>query len=878
MKARGKINPPKWARRFFEWYCGPEVAEDLTGDMDELFHQNLQTMSTRKARLKYVLQIIVLIFSSGIRTRKRNFNERNTTSYHSWAMYQSYSKIAFRSLSKQKVFALINVICLSVGMSIGLLALAAFVDVLEVDNYQTHGNRIYRITTDVDDTSNKRTYASSSSPLAERLKQEATGIEEIVQIENEFYPEVIQGPTVSVPLSGYYATSNFLKVFTFPLIEGNSKNALEKPFSVVITQSASEKLFRKASPLGKMLEVKGLGNFEITGLVTDYKRSHLNFDIVASYSTLAILEQQGKIEPSLETWGPLTSHYTYLLLNGNKKPADLLPVLKRIEKEKFIKPTEGVTYGFQALTDIPMSEVSNEIGTTWGYLPLVIFFALALLVLLPACFNYTNIAIARAMKRAKEIGLRKVSGGESRHIFMQMVMETIIISVISLTGAMFIFQVIRAEFVDMIVDGSKTFDLEITPATFIVFVLFAILTGFIAGVFPATYFAKLNPIETLRNSSQSGKISKVSIRKGLIVAQFTLSMVFILGVAIIAKQYQYALNYDLGFTKENILNITLKGADEKILRTELAAIPEVSSVSMSSSIPGNWAASPVWVRVPEKHDTLEVYQMFVDQHYIRNMEMELIAGSTFPQEASAYEEYIIVNETFLEKFNLGSPHDALDKSFIVEGDKELRIRGVIKDFNYSRLQEKISSFFFRYAPDKFQIANVKLKSDDIHATLSKVETSWNKISDQKFEAYFLDDQLQQSLVSFVSMIKIFGFMGLLAITISALGLLAVVISAAETRIREMGIRKIMGATVLNLAMSLSKGFVKLIAIAVLISTPLTYLLFDQVFLRIHYYRANIGFTEIGLSILFLFFLVCLIIGSQTLKVARVNPVETLRSE
>jgi putative ABC transport system permease protein len=852
-----KITPPTWVKRFFEWYCGPEVAEDLTGDMDELFYRNLSKMSPLNARIKYIFQTLALLFSYAIRNRKRKFSDRNTTSYHSWAMYQSYSKIAFRSLAKQKVFSVINVICLSVGMSIGLLALAALVDVMEVDNFQTYGDRIYRITTDLDDTNEKRTYASSSAPLAERIKQEATGIQEIVQIEKKFFPEVMQGPTVSIPLSGYYATPNFFKVFTFPLIEGNAENALEKPFSVVISQSAAEKLFRNASPLGKILEVKGFGNFEITGVVKEYERSHFYFDILASFSTMAILERQGKIEPSLQHWGPHTNHYTYVLLHEDKKPEELHSLLKRIEKDQFTKPAEHVTYGLQQLNDIPMSELSNEIGTSWGYGPLIVFFSLALLVLLPACFNYTNIAIARALKRSKEIGLRKVSGGESRHIFMQMVMETMIISVISLTGAVFIFRAIRAEFVDMIVDGSRTFGLEITPVTFILFVLFAIFTGFIAGVFPATYFAKLNPIETLRNSTQSGKLSKVSIRKGLIVAQFALSMVFILGVAIIVKQYRHALNYDLGFTKENILNISLQGADEKILRTGLSSIPEISSVSMSSSVPGNWAVSQAWVRIPEKQDTLEVYQMFIDQHYIQNMEMKLIAGSTFPLNASAHEEYIIVNETFLKKFSLGTPHDALDKSFVVDKEKELRILGVVKDFNYSPLQEEISSFFFRYAPDKFQIANVKVKSDDIQV---------------------LDDQLEDSLVSFVSMIKIFGFMGLLAITISALGLLAVVISAAESRLREMGIRKIMGATAMNLAVSLSTGFFKLIGLAVLIATPVTYLLFDQLLLSIFYYRATIGVMEIGLSILFLFFLVCLIIGSQTLKVAKVNPVETLRSE
>lgn len=878
MKSPKRTKPPKWPRLFFEWFCNPLAAEDLIGDVDELFYQNLDKMSVFRARYKYTLQLFTLLFSYAVKNRKRKFNTANHSTYHAWAMYQSYSKLAFRNLAKQKAFSVINIVCLSVGMSVGLLALAAFTDVLEVDRYQANANRIYRITTTVDDTSNKRTFASSSQPLAERISLETAGIQEVVQLENTFSPEVKQGTNITLPLTGYYATPNFFDVFTFPLLEGNAHHALEKPFTVVITESTAEKLFRDISPLGKVIELNGLGDFEITGVVKTYARSHLYFEILASYSTLAALEQQGKRPRSLAAWGPVTKHYTYLMLHEGKEPVDFDPFFQKVAETQFTNPEERVQFSLQQLTDIPMTELYNEIGLSWGFAALAVFFSLALLVLLPACFNYTNISIARALKRGKEIGLRKVSGGTQRHIFLQMVLETIILAVISLAGAMIIFYFTRNEFINMVVDGTHAFDLEITPAVFALFLLFAIFTGFAAGVFPATYFSRLNPIETLRSATQSGKLSKISIRKGLIVGQFALSMVFILGVTITLKQYHYALNYDLGFRKENILTIPLKDANEKILRTELAAIPEINGIAMSSSIPGSWGASSVWVQQPNRpQDSLEVFQMFIDGYYLETMEMQLVAGNSFSSEAPGAGGYIIVNETFLKKFDIGSPHEALDKSFLVN-KKELRIGGVIRDFNHSPLQEQISSFFFRYDPAQFRVASVKLTSDNIPETLKKVEASWNKVSAQKFEAYFLDDQLQKTLVSFISILKIFGFLGILAITISALGLLAVVISAAETRTREMSIRKIMGASVSSLAITLSKGFFKLIVISVMIAVPFTYFLFDKLFLKIFYYRTSIGLIEIASSITLLFALVCLIIGSQTLKVARINPVETLKTE
>lgn len=880
MSQQQKTTPPAWPKRFFEWYCGPEIAEDLTGDMDELFYQNVKTKGRFKARFAYWLQALSLIFSYAVRKRKRFYKDKyGSDTYHSVAMYKSYAKIAFRSLAKQKTFSIINIICLSVGMSVGLLALAAFVDVMEVDKFQANADRIYRVTATVDDGSNIRTYATSPAPLAEKLRTDVAGIEAVAEVNRGFNPEIVQSANTSLPLQGYYVSENFFSVFSFPLAEGNAQHALDRPFSIVITQSAARKLFRYNQVVGKTLEVKGLGVFEITGVVADYPRSHFYFEALASYSTLAILEHQRKIEPSLEDWEPVSLHYTYALFTPGTSSEQLMPTLEKIKTTAYDKHAkQKVNFELQPMSGIPMSDLYREVGLSWGYVPLVIFFSLALLVLLPACFNYANIAIARALKRAKEIGLRKVSGGQSRHIFFQMVMETIILSVISLAGAMLLFHAIRSQFIGMIVDQERVFSLEITPLTFCAFLVFGIITGFVAGVFPASYFARLNPIQTLRNSSQSGKLSKISIRKGLIVAQFALSLVFILGVAIILKQYSYALHYDVGFKKENVLDIPLKGVDQKILQTELSKLPEVSTVSLSSSVPGNWEGSAAWVRSSAETDSMQVFQMFVDQHYIDNLQIKMLAGEGFPPDASAREAYVIVNETFLKKFDISTPYDALGRTFIVDDEKTLQVIGVVKDFNFMPLQEAIGSFFFRCDPAQFAFANVSLTSDDIPLSLARVESVWNKLSDQKFEARFLDDELEAALVSFRSMIKIFGFLGALAITISCLGLLAVVISAVESRTREMGIRKVFGATASNLAFALSSGFLKLIALAVAIATPLTWFLFDKVFLSIFYYRANIGFAEIGISIVLLFVLVIAIIGSQTVKVGRINPVETLKYE
>jgi ABC-type antimicrobial peptide transport system permease subunit len=867
-------HPPKWIKRFFEWYCSPEVAEDFLGDMDELFYQNLNLFSPAKAKRKYLFQSLALLFSYAVRQRKKNVKGA-PESYHSFAMYHSYSKIAFRSLAKQKIFAVINIICLAVGMSIGLIALAAWIDVLQVDNFHSKKENIYRVTTELDDQNDKRVFASSHMFVADKLKNEGAGVDDVVFLNKTFKSEIVLSPAVSIPIAnGYYVSPAFLRMFDFPLLTGSKATALAKPFSVLLSQEMAEKLYRDGQALGKIIEIKGLGEFEVTGVVATHSRSHFYFDAITSLETLATLEQQGKVERMMQSTEPRTSNYTYVLLNPEANTDGVQAVLNASAAhiEKSGKTKIGVRYELQQLNDIAMSDLNNEVGLSWGYVSLIVFFFLSILVLLPACFNYANISIARAMKRSKEIGLRKVSGGESKHIFIQMVMETIIISVIALGGSLLIFSAIKNQFLQMVVNGHRTFSLELTPLTLLVFLLFAILTGFVAGVLPASYFSKLNPIETLRNSSASGKISKISIRKGLIVVQFALSLFFILSVAIVVKQYRYALNYDLGFEKENILDIQLKGVDERLFRAELSKIKDVQRVSMSSSIAGNWGSSGTYLMINDGRDSLELYQMFVDEKYISNLEITMLAGAGF-QEGD--ENSVIVNEEFLTKNQIATPHDALGMSYECEG-KSVTITGVVANFNFMPLAERIHPFIFRNRVGAYNFANVKLQTNDIQRTISEIELAWNKLTEQKFEAQFLKHELDDSLTSYRSMVKIFGSLGLLAITISSLGLLAVVISSAESRMREMGIRKVFGASSSNLVMVMGSGFIKLIGIAIAIATPLTYFIFDSVFLKIFFYRAEIGLFELATGIGFLLGLVAIIIGSQTFRVARVNPVETLK--
>ncbi len=590
---------------------------------------------------------------------------------------------------------------------------------------------------------------------------------------------------------------------------------------------------------------------------------------------MTVLKERKQIQLDKNDWSDLTNHYTYVELETHVLPSSVENSIASLAIPELKRNQTAVSYELQTLNDIPGAELLNGIGLSWGDSGYTVLFMLTTLVLLPACFNYSNITIARALKRAKEIGIRKVSGGQSAHIFWQMIMETVIISLLSLSAALLIYILVREDFTTLVVNGQKKFDLDLTPLTILVFLAFGIFLGVLAGALPAAYFSKMNPIETLRNSFQSGKLSKISIRKGLIVFQFVLTLTFILSVVMVGKQYRYALSFDPGSQKENMLQVPLKDADVAIVESEFSRVPGVKSVSMSSTVHGKWSLESVWVENGD--DSTIVFQMFANAEYIDALSFKIIAGSNFPSQGSIDKKFILVNETLLKEFRLGSPVDALGRTMMIDGN-ERQIIGVAKDFNFMPLREDMHSFLFRSDPARYRYANVGLATGNIDQTTSGLGDAWKRVSSQPFESKLMDVQMEESFRPFRNMIRVCSFLGAISIVVSCLGLLAVVISVVESRTREIGIRKMFGATIPDLARVTAGNLIQLILIAIVIGTPLTYFVFDRVFLRQFYFRATIGFQEIAISVVFLLILVAIIIGSQVLKISRINPVETLRYE
>lgn len=878
-------HPPKLARKIFEWFAGSAFVDDLLGDLDEMFSLNLKTKSARAARWIYWKQVISLTFSYAIKKRKQQAKmSQFSESSVSFAILNSYLKIAVRNLYKHKYFSIVNSVGLAIGMSVSLLFVAFTIHIFTFDKFHENKSEIYRVITSHHDAEREWELANAPFSVADKLDDGFAGVKETVRITCGFRADAVS-ENLEIPIRGFFTEPSFFKVFSFPMVRGNAVTALNKPNSIVLSESTAKKVFNSTDVLGKMFELKNVAYakdsiavYEITGIMADPPaNSHMLFEVLVSHSSLPVNQQT--YDGNYEDWVPYSLQFVYLLVSDQSVSGKLDNYLEDFSKEVSARANTKINFHLQSLTDITpgkdLTLLPGGLGPQWDMLSLTVFGVICLLILLPACFNYTNISIARALKRSKEIGLRKTMGGLKNQIFFQFITETVIITTVSLLGGLLIFYLIRDEFKSMMVGGSLL-DLSLTPQIVIGFIVFAILTGLIAGFFPALYFAGLNPIQALRN--QVNKQSSTGrMRKGLLIFQFALSFCFILALVVFSRQYRYSLNYDLGFQRENILDVKLQDVNPEVFKNAFSSLASVQALSMSSGVMGTsrWMEKATSV---DSRDSFFIFQTFADHNYINVLKLTLIAGRNFPNEIWQREKYILVNEEFVRKYKLGSPADALGKIFDVRGN-EVEIIGVLKDFNYSKLNAPIEAFMIRMNPENFAVANLKVNFTDAYRSLSQMEAIWKTLEPEKnFEARFFSDEIQEAYDEYETLLKLVGFLGMLAISISLLGLLGMVVYTAETKVKEVGIRKVMGASTSSITVLLSKDYVKLMLIAAVLAIPFTVAIADHILSNMQHYHVTLNIWDVLLSLSILLALGLVTIASQTFKTASSNPTDVLRTD
>jgi putative ABC transport system permease protein len=875
MNKKETNHPPKWATRLLASYCRPELLEDLQGDLSEYFGRNLKTRGKFIARLIYIIDVLKFLRSYTI--RKPSF----TNPFRRRLMLASYIKTSGRVIRRNKLFSAINIVGLAVSMSVGLLIIAVVSDLSSYDNTLKNRERIYRIvTTTATADQPPMKLASTSWKAGVLIRQSIPGVESITILRRDFGGDArIDGNTV--PVTGFYADEGFLDVFSFPLAKGSATTALREPHSVVLTQSTAKKLFGEADPMGKVLRFDTV-NYMVTGVLEDIpKLSHLQFEILVSLSSIDL--NKSTSDGQYMDWTNVYSNYVYVLLSKNTDPAAFSAALNRLDgRENAAVPNRKIFLSAQPLRSIPVgTQMANDSGMVMPAAALYTLAGLALIIILSACFNYTNLSIARSLKRSREVGIRKVMGAQRGQVIGQFIVESVILALLSLGFAFCIFLLLRGLFFSIDQRLQNIFSLDLSPGLVMDFVLLAIGVGLVAGFLPALFYSKIKAVQVLKDASAIKVFRHISLRKALVVIQYTFSLIFITATILGYQQYKGFLRFDLGFNTTNVLNIDMQDNKDEVFVKELAGLPAVRMISRSSIVSSLGSTYGTTVKYQDPPDSAGVDQNIVDENYLPLHQYAFLAGRNFmhrPKDAPETE--VIVNERLIKRFHIGhgNPEKAIGKVISMD-DKRLTIVGVLKDFHYGTVESEIEPTMVRYSAEPGGYVNVKISSDNLPATMVAIEALWKQIDKvHPLDAKFYDDQIERAYRWLSVMLEVIGLFALLAICIASLGLFGMVIYTMEKRVKEVSIRKVLGAGEGVLVFLLSKGFLVLLLISALIALPVTWLFFEKVLLSKVAYHQPIQLGELFTGLFIVAGIAFVMIGVQTLKIVRANPAKVLKNE
>ena len=810
-------------------------------------------------------------------------------------MLKNYINIAIRTILKHRVFSFINIFGLAVAMSICMAIIMLVADQMMVDRHNENGDRIYRITSTpyYKDQNGEpgNEFATTTLPIRDELLNNYTGIEKAVRLMRGFgnnWLELDPDNDINVPVSGLFADPEVLEVFGHELLYGDPKTALVEPYSLVLTKKAAEKIFKVENPVGESLKVGKIGTYKVTGVIKDTEnRSHIVSEAFASMSTVKSLEAAKIFDTNIESWNNLYRGWVYILLQEGKTPEDIQPHLEKITTAHYsnlVPPNETlVKYSLQNLLDIvPGKMLNNPIGSFMPWVIIYFLAGLAGIVLITSCFNFTNLSIARSLNRAREIGVRKVTGATRMQLFTQFLSESVIISLCAMVLAVVIIYILRPFIEDLPFARFLHWNLSANYVVYGAFFVLSIIVGILAGLFPAGVLSGFQPVKVLKDLGNTKLMSKVGMRKALLVVQFSLSMIFILTVIVLNKQLNLFLHNDNGFTTENKLVIQRgEAANLETLKTELQKQANVISVSAASHLPMVGVEfGEDFKRSLDEKEWQNMSCFYVDEDYLNNMGLTLLAGKFFSAEAGASNKnFIVLNEAAVSAYNFKSPTEALGQTLIWGEDSTQReIIGVVKNYYAGLFEEKLEPLCMMNMPDKFAVVQIEYSGDFKEASAT-VQQVWNgvnpglkmEVKDFKKELGVLYDIVMGTLI------KLVGFIAFLAIVISSLGLLGMATYTIETRKKEIAMRKILGSSDGSLIYILSKGYISILLLALVIAVPIAYFM-NTAWLQLMAFHVSVDFWTIALGVLVLAFFGLFIVGSQLIQATRVNPIENLKND
>jgi putative ABC transport system permease protein len=813
--------------------------------------------------------------------------------YSTKRMIRNVLTTALRNILRNRTFSLINLIGLSVSMSLSMLIIVIVKEQYTFDKFHYESDRIYRVNTRAIKVEGYAVeFASAPLPLGTAIQDDYAFAENVVRVNRYFHGEATHG-NVNVPLNGLIVDPSFLEVFNFPLEKGNSVTALAQPNGLVLTKNAAEKIFGEADPIGKVISLSGSGDFLVTGVLQQLPaKTHFEFDMLGSTTVLPSIEKTKDknivYETSLDNWNNYFTNYIYIKLKQGQSRAEVERALSGISKKYYsglsmADPSDkDFEFYLQPLSEItPGPELAGQMGAGMPKFLLIFLAALAGVILLMSVFNFTNLMIAKSLSRAREIGVRKVMGAQRFQVFFQLVGETVLFSLIALIFSYVLLQFLKTGYSELPLSSHFSMDMKEDFSLYFIFIAFAILVGTIAGLLPAAYLSAFRPVRVLKDAGNLKVYSRLTFRKILMTAQFTLSIIFVISVLVIYNQINFMLNADYGFDQQHKLNINLQGMAFEKIANEIRGVAGVEQVGGVSHPIGTYNSRSSNYKRSAGHESFSMKEVIVDNNYIENINLTFLAGENFgADDQRGSEKHILLNEKALSQFGFDTPAAAIGETIYLNDSVALTVKGVVKDFHARPLDSRIEPLALRCNQHELRYLSAKIDPEKKELVIASVTSIWKKFDpDSKLDYSMMDEEIDNAYreSGMQDFLMILGYITFLAITLACLGMLGMAMYATQIRIKEVGVRKVMGASVSDVVFLLSKSFMMLIGTAVLIGTPISFFT-GTLFLESFATKIEITPMIIFTGIFIISGLGLLIICSQTIKVAASNPMTSLRYE
>ena len=808
-------------------------------------------------------------------------------------MIKNYIKIALRNFARHKLYAGINIFGLAVGLALCLTIIGHIVYELSIDDFHQNKENIYRVngiyTSEQDEVRSARVMA----PLGRVLKDEISDVKKsaVFRIEGLNYIEIEDeafrvedknaNHAFAHPKVIIFANSDYLEVFTFPLVQGNPATAVSEPFSILISEDAAVKYFQGSNPVGKVMKLNDRIEGQITGIIHNIpQNTQLYTDFIVSYSTL---ERLGE---NLNSWDSFDTDYLYVLLNDHSIPSVVAEKIAVVLGNN-LKPESAKKYRFEliALKDIYFSSLGSgfngELSPMGEVSVIYVFAIIALFILIQAGANFINLSTARSADRMREVGIRKVFGAQKKQLIKQFLGESILIALIAMIIGLSVYEFIKLK-LNVILPREMLADFYSDPMMLASSVTLIIAVGIFAGFYPALYLSRFNPVKIMQGKT-SIKSSKSKLRRALVIFQYTLAIVFIICTTIIYRQINYIMSINLGFDKENVLVLDFEGEDAsekcQLVKSEILSKNRVISATASNCPPGRktYTFYGFYTDDSRSEESRVVGNMFyADYDFLSTFGLQIVQGRDFSKgEVSDAGNAIVITETTVKSLGIENPIGYK----IYRKNSFLEVVGVVKDYHGTALDwayQEISVIALN--PEKCKSLSVKLPPDDISGSVEAIRDIWRSaLPSEEFKYIFLDNELYDNYADVRGQGMMFLILACLTITIALLGIFGLVSYTSEQRTKEIGIRKVLGSTISEIVLLLSKEFLILIGIALAIASPLAYFM-SMSMLQEYPFRVPIGigtFLVTGLITIVLTFATS---GYQSIKAASADPIKSLRYE